>query len=116
MTVDRLIETLELSVRTKNCLRNLGVQTVEQLIQLTGKDLNITMPNLEKPSMNEDKVGRLMICAAKRGYILTDGANPRVLKSPHLIRVFEPKDSLLAWLKENLEEEATPSAPQQKED
>jgi hypothetical protein len=116
---------------------------VEQLSQLTGKDLRkgrglgrksldevkealcdlgfslhetSPWPNLEKPSMNENKIGRLTICAAKRGYILTDGANPRVLESPHLIRVFESKDSLLAWLKENLVEEVTPPAPQQKED
>ena len=59
--------------------------------------------------MNETgKVEKIMICAARKGYIVTDGANPRVLESPHLIRVFETKDSLLGWLKENLMDDVSP--------
>lgn len=132
--MDRLIETLELSTRSRNCLRVCGVQTVGQLIQLTEIDLrrkghlgpksldevkevlcdiglklaDSPPHGLEKPAMNEiGKIERLMICAARRGYIVTDGANPRVLESPHLIRVFETKDSLLNWLKENLADDVT---------
>ena len=107
----------------------MGIQTVGNLIKFTEKDLlksrqfgpktldeiktvlcdmglSLYDPQeLEIPQM--DKVWKIMICAARRGYIVTDGANPRVLENPHLIRVFETKDSLLSWLKENLADDAT---------
>ena len=132
------LEALELSTRTRNSLRNLGIQTVEQLTQLTERDLlrgrnfarksldevkdvlrdiglklsDLTAQDLEKPAVSETgKIERFMVCAAKRGYIMTDGGNPRVLESPHLIRVFETKDSLLVWLNDNLAEEVTPPPP-----
>ena len=131
---DTLIETLELSNRAKTGLRNMGLYTVGNLIKFAEKDLLKSRnfgrksideiktvlrdlgfqlyEGLEAPQMNEaDKVWKIMICAAKRGYIVTDGANPRVLESPHLIRVFETKDSLLAWLTENLAEDVVMPDP-----
>ena len=139
MNDEILIDKLELSARSKGCLRNMYIHDVGQLVQLTEKDL-LKGRNLGRKVLNEikevlcdlglklrdqtigedfmslsenetGKVERIMICAAKRGYIVTDGANPRVLESPHLIRVFETKDSLLAWLKDNLMEDAAVPDP-----
>ena len=129
--MDRLIEDLELSVRAKNGLRGMGLHTVDNLIKFTERDL-LKSRQFGRKSLNEVKdvlrdlglrllgetpvnetsqVWKIMICAAKKGYIVTDGANPRVLESPHLIRVFETKESLLSWLTENLAEDAPDPDP-----
>ena len=47
-----LIEELEFTVRTNNCLKGAGIQTVGQLKQWTRNDL-LKLPNLGKRSIQE---------------------------------------------------------------
>jgi DNA-directed RNA polymerase subunit alpha len=48
------IEDLELSVRSYNCLKRAGIQTVEELTQKTEEDM-IKVRNLGKKSLKEVK-------------------------------------------------------------
>jgi DNA-directed RNA polymerase subunit alpha len=51
---DILIEELELGVRSYNCLKRAGVQTVGDLIQKTESELN-AIPNFGRKSIEEVK-------------------------------------------------------------
>ena len=48
------IDELELSVRSYNCLKRAGIQTVEELIQKTEEDM-MKVRNLGKKSLKEIK-------------------------------------------------------------
>ena len=48
------IDDLELSVRSNNCLKRAGIQTVEELIQKTEEDM-MKVRNLGKKSLKEIK-------------------------------------------------------------
>ena len=51
---DILIEELELGVRSYNCLKRAGVQTVGDLVQKTESELN-AIPNFGRKSIEEVK-------------------------------------------------------------
>jgi len=55
-----IIEDLELSVRSYNCLKRAGIQTVEELTQKTEEDM-MRVRNLGKKSLKEvkDKLAEL---------------------------------------------------------
>ena len=47
------IELLELTIRTQNCLKNLDIEKIEDLLKFSKNDLLKNSPNLGKKSLKE---------------------------------------------------------------
>ena len=119
---EQILGNDDLSVRTRNLLLNAKIYTVADLINITQEQL-INIDGLGKKVLNEIKeylaekgvtlagesekikseiINKLMICSAMNGYMVATGTDFSVLRNPKWVRVFETKESLLAWIGENL--------------
>jgi hypothetical protein len=127
--MERSVYELDFTIRTHNCLRNAGIKTIAELVAKSGRELlksrNFGRKSLQwlheglaeyglhlrDESIFEEetimgKTTMLMICRTANGYALAESLNPENLKDPRLLKVFETKDSLLNWIRENLSEES----------